>query len=655
MKRFLCTSRSNPKVITVELAERPEVALGKLGGRASPIFSAAPDGSIELPASGGLAFVVPVSPQSLLAKLLNDYDELVAQSTYMTHGLAAVVLVDSDCERLRGLLHALDPEVRAFELWPMGDGAVQVSDIEMKIPEVSADPWCELISDTNLDFGMASQVRQFNSNIAHFSAYARRYIPEYHPLVEWLCESVQLVSNDHARLAEREGLEDDEIRRLIGLETLVVELNAILTMFTSQAIYGALPIHEGSYPVGEYSLLGVGGMARAVWRLYAHMHQVFTSFDHVGRIQYRYGGIAGFDPYAPAKRINYSSWVDSQASVGRVESAPAAPSGRFHIPHFSSRWGFHESYYGLSISWQCIHACATKEWNLLTFTHEFLHSHVRDLLGVVLDVSDNGGLNKIVDSYNKHERGQNALESMQLALIESLVGIRGAARLCANLRPGQQQANAEVPQNLKPDDVIELMRAHGGFIHELMVHVLDFLYVYNARDERYINSVWSSWALVPIVNDRIFHYVLRTLCTLSLTSTVESPDEVFTDVTNRLRRYLVPLQGRERTRPAIDSALAVLADANSLRRLDVEFRTARYIVRLSECFFYDGQVNALLVRDAGTTVRDDQRTYALSVGEFRGEVIESPVGLLLDRFTGYRDHASEDVEYESIWQMLILI
>ncbi|MGH9277370.1 MAG: hypothetical protein ACRD12_04595 [Acidimicrobiales bacterium] len=654
MKRFLCTSRPSPDRIAVQLADRPEGALNTFGGRASPLFPASPEASVELPGACTIAFLVPACANSLLARLLNDYDAAIAARTFVTHGLASVVLVAEDAPALKTLLEELQAEIRAYELWSVVDGIVKVADIELRVPVVPPDPWCEPVTDSDLDFGMAAQVRQFNSNIAYLAAHASRYAPEYRPLIDWLHDSVAKLAQDHARLSEREGLDDDEIRRLIGLETLLIELNAVLTLFISQAVNGSIPIHEGSYPVGEYSLLGVGGMVRALWRLYHHLNSVFAEFDHAGRIRARYQGIAPFDPFAPATRTDYSAWIASGASVGRIEGE-AGGSTRVHLPHFSSRWGFHESFYGLSVSWQCIHAGATKEWNLLTITHEFLHSHVRDLLGVILDVADQGGIQSLVERYNSRERGQNALESMQVAIVEALVGIRGAGRLSRKLARRPSHADAEVPQDLAVEDVVDLMRAHGGFIHELVVHVLDFLYIYNGRDEQYVNSIWSSWALVPIVNDRIEHYVLRTLCTLSITSQASSPDEIYSDTVQRMEQLLVPLQGRERTRPAIDSALAVLRDPTWVRRLGVEFRAARYVVKLAELFFFDGQLNAALVRDSGTTVHELGRTYALSVGEFRGEAIESPVGLLLDRFGGYRDQAAEDVEYESIWQMLILV
>lgn len=654
MKRFLCTSRPSPDRIAVHLADRPEGALNTFGGRASPLFPASPGASVELPGDCTIAFLVPACANALLARLLNDYDAGIARRTFVTHGLASVVLVSEDAAALAALLEDLQAEVRAYELWPVVDSIVKVADIECRVPDLPADPWCGPVADADLEFGMAAQVRQFNSNIAYLAAHASRYAPEYRPLIDWLHDSVARLGQDHARLSERDGLDDDEIRRLIGLETLLIELNAVLTLFISQAVNGSIPIHEGSYPVGEYSLLGVGGMVRALWRLYHHLNSVFAEFDHAGRIRARYQGIAAFDPFAPATRTDYSAWTASGASVGRIDSE-AGGLARVHLPHFSSRWGFHESYYGLSVSWQCIHAGATKEWNLLTITHEFLHSHVRDLLSVILDVADQGGIQSLVGRYNSRARGQNALESMQAALVEALVGIRGAGRLSRKVARRPSHADAEVPQDLAVEDVVDLMRAHGGFIHELVVHVLDFLYTYNGREEQYVNSIWSSWALVPIVNDRIDHYVLRTLCTLSITSQATSPEEIYSDSVERLEHFLVPLQGRERTRPAIDSALAVLRDPTWIRRLGVEFRAARYVVKLAELFFFDGQLNAALVRDSGTTVHGHGRTYALSVGEFRGEPIESPVGLLLDRFSGYRDQAAEDVEYESIWQLLILI
>jgi hypothetical protein len=193
-------------------------------------------------------------------------------------------------------------------------------------------------------------------------------------------------------------------------------------------------------------------------------------------------------------------------------------------------------------------------------------------------------------------------------------------------------------------------------VHEIVVHVLDYLYVYDAREDDYINSIWSSWSLIPSVNERIEHYLLRTICAMSASGSETMPSQaVFGDCVARLRSVLKSIEIRPRLRPAISRAIALLEDETSLKRLGTEFMGARYIVHIAKAFLYDPELNADLIRDINTTIQDGRTTYALEVGDYPGDDIESPIAFLLDRFSGYSDQGGAPaVEYETLWQMLQL-
>jgi hypothetical protein len=657
VKRFLGANWSREGSQTVGVFESATDALAGERSRTSPLFPAKVDATPAcLGEAGAIAFLLPRSPTEVLAILVNDKPVEIQDATYITHGHACAVVLLPSLDTARELVDSLDGLLLGSEIWPYADGQVDVGSIDVR--ETTRADWdCPAeVSTDGIGFEAGAQIRQFNANIELFTHIARRIAPELQELIAWLGDSVADLAGEIRELTPLGETSDAAVRKVISNESVIVELNAVLTLYCSQVASGSLPLSTSSFPVGEYSLLGIGGMIRAAWRIYSHINQVFSTFDHVGKVQRRYREQPSFDPIHPTQRVDFTVWEGHEASFTVLKDDTAEPA-RIHIPYFSSRWGFHEALHSISVSWQCLHASATKEWNLLTLTHEYLHSHVRDLLAEFLNVGvEPDGMAKLLDRVHRKEHGANAFESMQVAYVEALAGIRAAERLAGKLVPGVDKAQAAVPANISAVQLIQLRRDHAGLVDEIIVHVLDFLYFYAGDTDAYVNSIWSSWSLVPSVNDQIELYVLRTLCALAATSPEQDPQELFADVTARLAAALAPLATRDRTRPAIGGALELLADDQSRKRLDARFIGARYVAKLASCFFYDAALNAALVRDETATIGENGRTYALTTGDYRGEVIESPVGFLLDRFEAYSDQAGSDgAEYESVWQLLQLI
>ncbi|HWU31226.1 MAG TPA: hypothetical protein VN108_00055 [Marmoricola sp.] len=246
---------------------------------------------------------------------------------------------------------------------------------------------------------------------------------------------------------------------------------------------------------------------------------------------------------------------------------------------------------------------------------------------------------------------------MRLALVEALFGLRGGLALARRVHGGDEDEEVGPDRRIDVAQLQTLVRRHFDLLDEIMVHVLDYQYIYNGRDEDYVNSIWISWSLVPGVVDRVEEYVLRTLCALSVTSAQHLiGPEIFEDVVERLETNLKLMEGRSRSHHAVSLAIRLLEDERGVARLRALFPVARYVVELTESFVFDGRLNAALVVDDLTTIEDNRTTYNIATGDYRGEVITSPIGFLLDRFPRYPDQAGAgNVEYESIWQMLQLI
>jgi hypothetical protein len=245
---------------------------------------------------------------------------------------------------------------------------------------------------------------------------------------------------------------------------------------------------------------------------------------------------------------------------------------------------------------------------------------------------------------------------MQVAYIEAAVGIRGANRAAQKVCRLNEGHESQIPSIIDESVLIDLIRSHSGLIQEIIVHVLDFRYVYNAQTELYISSIWNSWAHVPSVTDRIEHYILRTLCAISSVSEFEDSQDVFHQAIAELKSQLASMHGSSRGAPTIRQALNVLDDEIRVRSLGIQFVGARYVVSLTNAFFYDQRLNAELVRDSNTVVRNNRSVYTNQPGDFSGDRIESPVNFLLNRFEHYESSGGgAQVEFDSMWQMLQLI
>lgn len=658
---FLCVWSDEDSQTHAALTETPSVYLSRRQGRASVLMPARPDAARpSLVGVSTAVFLLPSDTPKLLAALLNDFDATVASSTFLSYGHASVVLLLAS----KSSWALVEPRVRTFlaglEIWSIdGDFEPVATVIELNRPPDQI----EVAQPTDLpvaglSFEAAAQVRQFNANLAVLGRTVRHYAPSVWPLI----------TNLHVRVGEiidqLVGLTDKTdavtIRQCVVFESVLVETNAVTTLYCSQLGSGTLPLGRSRFPVGEYSLLGIGVPVKAAWEFYYHLSQIFAQNNHVGRLSKNLPTMGSFNwKGAASSRRDYSSWQNPHEILRAIESEPdSAP--RLHIPHFSSRWGYHESLHSISLSWQSITASGTKEWNLLTLTHEFLHSQVRAIFAQILNPESDPDLAEtIVNRYNSRDQGSSALQSIQAAYVETLVVARSMSNF-AKIIDGDavdRKANFKVPYRITVNELKESFRSHSELIQEVAVHVLDFQYVYASRPKEYVDSVWSSWSLVPSVVDKIDYYVLRTLCALSVGDPDVDYSKRFQNAQNLMLTILDEMNGRprRRQRPAISAAIDVLRSEDESQRLAIQFVGLQYAVQLTNYFFYDSRINNDLLRDDTATTDGLRFTYGIEPGEYIGQRPESPVGFLLDRFPGYEDQAGHaSAEFVGLWQMLQL-
>lgn len=621
------------------------------GGLVSPVFPAFEESTEDLGAHEALLLCFARSPAQVLSTIQNELPRELRSRTVASYGLASVLLFGG-IDELRDVAATLEPFVQAWELWPLHDSVLTEADISRFVRE-PAPPDFAWIDSSDLPYDAACQVRQLNTNLALAIHRASVFTPE---LVGAFLGVAQAASGlvDELRVINGDAPSLDSVRKHHYYLSRLLEVNAGLSMVVSQTLGGIPPMMNSEYPVAEYSLLGIGAASRALWSFYNHLRGNFASANHVQRVATNYKSIAAFDPCLNWNDLDYSRWEQSPAKLGDLPMATLEPASP-HLLHFSSRFGFHETEYTLGASWQSLHASSSQEWHLLTVTHEFLHSQVRQLTAAIYPADTDWDR---VSAVFAGAAPSNALESMQVALAQAMLRYSSAQENARNItEEGDRYDGPGYNERPSADELVVTLDVELRNLQEVVVHVLDFLYTFGADARRYLAAIWQSWSTVPSVTERIHDYLLRSLCALAADSIAPNRDSgpVFEDVHRKAVEHLAGIAAVFES-PVIDEALAYLKSGVGVRRLGVEFSQAYYITRLTKTFLFDPEVAADLRRDDLTALIDgSDRLYVYDPGEYPDRAIGSALAFLSDRFGQETALADADLEFASLWQLLLLV
>jgi hypothetical protein len=641
--------------------EEPTEALNGLGGRASPVFALHTSVLERLPNTGIVAVLFARSPRELAATLQAKDPQRPHVHAFVTHGLASVVLISDDRDGVSTYVRGLTDALNAFELWPIADSEVSLQSIELWFGRGKFEtPNTDQINANDLPLELSAEVRQFNANLALLVQTVRRFAPEMIDLTTFIRQAVERrveslratlpVSSNAASSRQLEQLHDN----LANL----VDINSCTVMLNSQ-LGGCLPpVINSDFPAGEFSLFGIGSMVRGAWRVYAHMASIFAAANHPQRFRQQFSRPA-FDPGITHLEVDRSTWEHSAktSSIDSVQLKGIEPPRR-HIVYFSARWGFHETVNSITLSWQSLYFGATAQWTFLTFSHEFLHSHFRELIrSNVMDVRNREQLSLLVHDYNeaflRHAAPSDFKRSLQFFLIRQIMAAEDAEQIARMLTVGAP-GEAPLARVVSEGDLLRLMNgAMPDFIEEVLVHILDYHYFFDADDKPFVATMWSSWTFVPTVHRRLSHYLLRTLLALSSQARIADPANAFKDATGRVRACLQEMRNDAgNTNALILEADAALADAVILQQLWIRFRASYEVVLFANYFLIDRQIHGALIADEQAVPGTAPR-YRLQTGEFPHQAIRSPTGFLLDRLVAQTTDAP--VPFETLWELLLLV
>jgi hypothetical protein len=187
------------------------------------------------------------------------------------------------------------------------------------------------------------------------------------------------------------------------------------------------------------------------------------------------------------------------------------------LAYFSSRLGFKEFQNSITAATQCLHACDSPRWTLMTLTHELLHAHVRAILASIL-IPSKGELPEDAAKRFAVEHASN-IDERKFKNLEKFTVI-GFLRHCLFEYSDYYHESNNSPFDAPQMSIAAAQVAEGQmhrlknafpFINEIMVHTLDLPYFYNDDLTQYLKSLWDSWSTIPGVVDRIDAYLLRSL------------------------------------------------------------------------------------------------------------------------------------------------
>jgi hypothetical protein len=651
---YLCVRPTDNGDWTVFTSPDPTPCLGS-EGLASAIFGAFEAPAPAVPADGVIALLFADSPRQLLNDAMVNLPAHAKSSMFVTHGLACAGIVSASIEDAEATIDLLGESVSGWELWPIAGGVLAPDNMVHRPPPQRAYEPLATIDETDLPFESVAQVRQLNANLQMLAAKASRYAPELLPTLHKVSSLGTETAGAIRSLIATDGDDLSLVQLRHDSTALLVELNAGVTMLYSQLLTGGTPLVRESYPVAEYSLLGIGTASRALMGLYRHLNGVFGSSNYLARIEAAYETGEAFPAWVSRLNLDYGVWEASSLRLANLPAAADAPENhREHILYFSSRYGFHETLNTMSASWQCVHASATRAWNLLTLSHEFVHAHIREIVDVTLERFTYAELASIM---NDDDPG-SPWESLATAFMSSML-------FADRVRRDLPQISAANPSYRSPgwkrtaDASVAEYLIEGRsrrVLQELIVHSLDLLYVYDGRADLYLASIWGSWSYVQSILKRLHHYCLRSLVALAAADAEHTDEQTaYASAESRLKEVFERLADEPHGDVA-RRALQYMTTDPGKYRLQAEFQQAYYVARLTRTMLFDNTISHGLRLDETTEVVDGVARYTFEPGQYPSEAVQSPTEFLLDRFSSYGpDRNSDEIEFESVWQLLLLV
>ncbi len=354
----------------------------------SPIFSLG--GKPVLPdhqASFSILFLVVRDAFVTLGRIPTDKRPHV----WFSIGITAVIGILTGAVTEKELLAEIpEADVLLIERWEVEKGELRppVSKIYGERPSVTRTTLPkELPSDPDI----RRIIRELYLNFDSLKNHARIVNPHLLPIIEKLLkesddEIRRLIQQERALASiSKEAKSSDTADAVLSLHKKtnlstdsLVQLNSALAYIISQSFYGGPPLLQNVSLISSHSILGIGTAIKAIQRLTEFVAEGFASHPVAVAIKKFYRLITVETYLSKDGGIAVKSTPDQY--LNDVTKAAQIPK----LAYFSTRMGFSEHGFCVTAATQCLGCADSARRNLLTVTHELLHSHAKGLFAVLL-------------------------------------------------------------------------------------------------------------------------------------------------------------------------------------------------------------------------------------------------------------------------------
>jgi len=649
--------------------------------RLSPIFPVVAS-EAEVPAAASeyfLGFYVFEDAFFVLGELLAKIAKTQQKGIWFSHGLASILFFTDRLANFNGVKSCDRNKLRAYEIWHVKNTRVAIAEQHLNPPSGIDRAVCSLTGPDGLDSEVVIVLDELRHGLNAALVRAAQFLPSSLPCLERLFPAVNDIIDSLNRLSKPDWEKDqlicvsstgsfsplplarEKLRQ--QLTDQLIQINSALSYFISQAYSGIVPILDHECLIRNYSLLGVGTAHNGLAAFTEFCELTFQRLpvDTVIKKEFKKapGFACQFNPgEAPKEAVDPRFNVDFYLNdVERLQS-------KLNLSYFSCRLGFRETQFTITVPLQILTHSGTACWSLMTLTHELMHAHVRAILAALFAPLGSHDSAKTFDEWSvrfqKEFRSANfipgsLLETLRFAVLNYCFEKPAIDLSAAKLAdaPGDNVLTTD----LKMVDTNRFATRFQAFyreINEIIVHVLDFNYFYDCREEPYLMLLWESWAPVAAVMDNVEEYLLRSLLAISSRYSGNNYSR-FTQAIDTLSGVLRKLGEKQGAPPLLAYARSRLVDPILKKQLATKFSLGVYLVDIVQQCLVSKHIHAALYTDPNRTKKDLAYFYALDTGDFAAVPIASPVAFVADLLR--RELEGEacplSPEYVAAWLLLV--
>lgn len=556
-----------------------------------------------------LFFLGPIYPGKL------DFPS--TPNIYLTLGTFNVVVWCIDKNQVDDVISFIKTNNIPFEKWELSDNKVNSNIEHIFYKHSDKTPSSQKIIKTSKDIDVSAREYALLMNKGRF--VARKYWPHQAEMLDKFSLGFEL-------LMKNDVMKGNELGKL----TSFVLSNAALSLYISQTFSGTTYIEKNECSYAPHSLLGIGLANQALLSIYSYITKKFFQFRLIDRIK-----LLKFVPpcSAPIFTLEAEDEIFNETPIFSKEINEELKSIKIGdaIPNiccFSGRDGFRSTDFSLSAPLETISSANTYAWSLMTLTHEISHLYIHAVLGVFLPKSDDRLIIRAKMLHKQSTKVNSLFERAEQLLLFGFQLIFHEQFGVTEVSKGSDEQTVEDIANEIPN----FIKNCSSEVNEVLTHIFDFLYFYRREPELYVNSVWSSWAVIPNIETRIPEYIIRSICAIHSDDLSRDPSCAI----DTFERYLISLESNLRssfqTKNILQGAIFELENKRNLYKDAIIHRIP--LIQFTRLFLFSETISAQLTGQFGAEPKDMS---------FRDEPIMNPLRFMTEHAKNTRSNMKKSV------------